>query len=310
MIRRSSEANVNARTRVDADARFLGIDMGGTNIRASILDARGAILQSHTRSLPDGAAGRREAPAVLVREFGGDVDAIGMAVAGTVRAGVLTWSANLDLHDVPYRDLLEDLSGRPVVVLNDARAAGFAEASVGAGAGGRVVLTVTVGTGIGGAIVVGGALLEGTGDAGEIGHMVVSPDGPACSCGRAGCWELFVSGKALARLAASLYPESRDPLEVWLRALEAGEASATAVLGERCRLFGLGLDNLAAVINPDVIVLGGGVMAKDGVVARAYRQAVGDLRWGARTRIVASTLGDSAGQIGAGLAAARHWSQF
>lgn len=285
--------------------RYLGIDMGGTNLRYAIVDASGEVLYSHAQPIPGRIEERMALPASIAERHRDEVAAVGLAVAGTVRDGVLTWSANLGLGDVDFGGLLQRSCGAPSVVVNDARAAGLAEALVGAGSGAHTVLSLTVGTGIGGAIVVGGQLLEGTGDAGEVGHMVIDPAGPQCNCGCAGCWEQYVGGKALARDAAGLYPGHASPLDRLIELAEAGDARACEVVDLATERFARGVDNICAILAPDAIVLGGGIMARNGLIARRYREALRDTRWGARSSIVDSSLGDGAGRIGAALAAAR-----
>ena len=150
---------------------FLGIDLGGSTVRASLIDASGAIVDQVRALLPDGPGRRQQAVLSLARRYRGAVTATGMAVAGTVRDGVLTWSPNLGLHDVPFARMLREETGVPAVLLNDAKAAGLAEARIGAGIGRSHVLVLTLGTGIGGALIHDGRLVQGTGDAGEVGHM-------------------------------------------------------------------------------------------------------------------------------------------
>ena len=291
----------------------LGIDLGGSTLRSLVLDPAGAVSRPTRTLLPPDPQDRIEALVSLAVAHRDDVAAVGVAIAGTVRGGVVTWSANLGVADVDAGSLIASATGRPVRVVNDARAAGLAEARLGAGRGSRSVLVVTVGTGIGGAIVQDGHVLEG---AGEIGHMVVVPGGPPCPCGRSGCWEVLVGGRALARAAERLVVPGHggaldgsenggeDSMIRWLTRVESGDPAATAVLDEAAGLFAVGVDNLCAVLAPDVLVLAGGVIARDGAVAHAYRSALIDLRWTANTRVVTAVTGDRAGQLGAALLAA------
>lgn len=281
---------------------LLGIDMGGTHLRTALVDFQGGVLRSERMALPDDANERAQLPADIARAHAGEVAGIGLAVAGIVADGVLTWSANLGLADIDFHTAIQRVSSVPVRVLNDARAAGLAEARIGAGRGASTVLAVTVGTGIGGAIVVDGELQMGTGNGGEIGHMVVDPHGPICTCGHHGCWERHVGGRALAEQARVLFPDSDDALDQLLSA-PAGSAAAAAV-DTAAQWFALGLDNLHAIVAPDVVVLGGGIMARGGVIAQRYRAAASHSRWGDQARLVDSALGDGAGVIGAALAAA------
>lgn len=285
------------------DSLYLGIDMGGTNIRFALVDTHGHIHSSESRPLALDREARIHGPVEILQEFESQIAGIGVAIAGTFTGGLLDWSANLGLHSVDFGSLLAEHTTKPISLLNDARAAGLAEALVGGGVGAHSVLSVTVGTGIGGALIVDGKLLLGTGDAGEIGHMVVDPTGPDCNCGRNGCWERLVGGRALAEQATLLYPSSADPLSELLQNISDGHESAAAILNRAAQLFALGIDNLCAVLAPDAIVLGGGVMARNGAVARAYRDAIRHTRWGTQSQVRHSALGDTAGQIGAALSA-------
>ncbi|MGO1538826.1 MAG: ROK family protein [Leucobacter sp.] len=288
-----------------SSARFLGIDMGGTNLRYSIVTTSGNIVSSHSEVLPAAPEERALLPVRVAEQFRAEVDGVGLAIAGTVRDGVLTWSANLGIQEIDFGEQLRESVDGAAIVLNDARAAGLAEAVVGAGAGADTVLSLTVGTGIGGAIVIGDKLLEGTGDAGEVGHMVIDPAGPACTCGRAGCWERFVGGRALHRVSTEMFPDHPSPLEHLIERAERGNTEAMRVIDTATGIFGRGVDNICAILAPDTIVLGGGIMARNGLVARRYREVLRDTRWGARSRVVDSVLGDSAGRIGAALAASQ-----
>ena len=285
---------------------YLGIDMGATNIRYAIVDGDGGVRCSESSALPDDVGARVEAPERILERFSAEVSGVGLAVAGTVRDGVLGWSASLGVQGVDFRGRLSSRFGGAVAVLNDARAAGLAEALVGAGRGSPSVLSITVGTGIGGAIVLDGRLLEGVGDAGEVGHIVIEPDGLECTCGRRGCWERYVGGRALLEQARALKPGRAEALEDVLSEAERGEPCSAALVDSAAERFALGLDNVCAVLAPEVIVLGGGVIARDGWVSRRYISALDSMRWGAQAVIRSSELGDAAGQIGAALCAAKN----
>ncbi|MGC3954329.1 MAG: ROK family protein [Propionicimonas sp.] len=281
----------------------LGIDMGGTNLRHALVDADGNPFGAASAPLPNDLGERAAAPVRIAARHRDTAAAVGLAVAGTVEDGVLVWSANLGLHDVGFASLLGREFDGPVVVLNDARAAGLAEAVLGAGQALGSVLSITVGTGIGGALILDGRLIEGTGQAGEIGHMVIDPSGPPCNCGRRGCWEQLAGGRALTRAARRLYPGAAEPVAQLVGRAEAGDDAALAELSRAAELFGLGIDNLCATLAPEMIILGGGIMARGGLVSEAYRAAAGATVWGARTRLRDSRLGDAAGYLGAAIAA-------
>lgn len=279
----------------------LGLDMGATSMRASVVGPGGRIVESTRCSLPEGRAARVQLPIDIARGYLDRIDAVGLAVAGTVTAGRLTWTANLGIADIDYAAEFRSQLGLPAVVLNDARAAGIAEAATGAGVGARTLLALTIGTGIGGALLVDGKLVEGTGQAGEVGHLVIDRSGLECGCGKCGCWETVVGGRALARVAASLYPLAEQPMDALLEAAAEGEPAAVETIDRVQDCFRDGVDNLAAILAPDVIVLGGGMMARNNLLSQAYLNLEG-LRW-FEGHVARSTLGDLAGQLGAAFAA-------
>ncbi|WP_158224477.1 ROK family protein [Amycolatopsis sp. KNN50.9b] len=277
----------------------LGIDLGATHVRAGLVDRDGRLSDVTRQVLPPGPAARLDAVRAVLAHYP-EPAAVGLAVAGTVRDGVLTWSANLGLSDVDFAAEL----GRPVAVINDARAAGLAEARFGAGAGAATVLLVTVGTGLGGALVTGGRPHEGTGHAGEVGHLVLDAGGPPCRCGSRGCWEQLAGGVALNRTGAGLGPDGGGtPGAARLAATAAaGQPRAVAALARHAREFARGLDSLCAVLAPHTVVLGGGLVARSGPIREAYLAAARTLRWHTGP-VRPARLGDDAGVIGAALAA-------
>jgi len=285
---------------------FLGIDLGGFTVRASLIDASGTILDQVRALLPDSPGRRQQAVLSLARSYHGAVTAAGMAVAGTVRDGVLTWSPNLGLHDVPFARLLQEETGVPAVLLNDARAAGLAEARIGAGVGRSHVLVLTLGTGIGGALIHHGRLVQGTGDAGEVGHMRLWEEGVPCGCGRVGCWETRVGGRALERAAIGLLGPEDSPVATMQSLAGQGHDGARRIIESAARDFGRGVDVLCAVLAPEVIVLGGGMAARGDLVVTSYLAQLSAGRWSGRAEVTLSSLGDDAGQLGAALHAADH----
>lgn len=283
----------------------LGMDMGGTHLRAALVDGHGVASEVVRYPVPEDQAGQAQLPVTVARLFGEQASTVGLAVAGTVTAGVVTWAANLQLAGTDLGAQLRAVSDGHVAVANDARAAGVAETRLGANADEHLVLVLTIGTGIGGAIILDGKPLEVRGGAGEVGHMVIQPDGPLCGCGRRGCWETLSGGRALDRAAAALLHEDKaEPrAQDLVRAAGQGNRSAAAIVSRAARDFQLGLDNLCAILSPDLIILGGGIIARGGLVAEAYLSAANGLRWGASARIARSRLGDEAGLIGAAMLA-------
>jgi glucokinase len=299
---------------VESDC-FIGIDYGATHIRAGLVDGSGAIRQRVKKLVPADTEARLAAPLQLARELASGARAVGLAIAGTVGHGVLTWTSNLGLGKVAYARLLTEATGLDAIVVNDARAAGYAEVIVGSATEGQVVLYISVGSGIGGAVVINRKLIEGTGYAGEVGHMVIDPRGPRCRCGRSGCWEKLASGMALDRYAeehACTYPNGlvavaanqRPPsARDLISAAGEGDRAATDAVQTVARAFATGLDNLAAALAPDVVVLGGGIMSRPGSLRHLYLDAIHNLRW-LRGEVKLAALGDDGGIIGAALLSA------
>lgn len=244
------------------------------------------------------------------------IDVIGLAVAGTVRRRVLTWSSNLGMEAVDFQAELQATTGHATTVINDARAAALGEAHLGAGVDAVTVLMITVGTGIGGGIVVGDRLYTGTDHAGEVGHIIVDPRGPSCRCGNTGCWEQMASGRSLeaaARKTAREQPNGRiaacaaggQPNAATLaEAADRGDTIAIRIIRQHATYFARGLDTLCAVLAPHLLILGGGIIARPGPIRKAYVSASRKLRWH-RGQTRTAMLGDNAGLIGATLAA-RH----
>lgn len=297
----------------------VGIDLGGTKIAGIRMDEGGEILARDETSTPKEA---EEILEELLRLVGALKDeatvAVGIGAAGMVdfEAGAVRFSPNLPLRDVPIRDMVQERSGLPCVVDNDANAAGWGEYRFGAARGNDHVLLVTVGTGIGGALVIGGRLERGAhGFAAEIGHFIVEPNGPECGCGNRGCWEQVASGKALDRLARQ--EAERDPSGAIARAAGEGaaegrhasqaagdgDAAARGIFDEVGRRLGEGIAGLVNVLDPEIVVVGGGV-AEEGELLlaparRAFRETVEAPDRRPDVPIVVAALGKEAGAIGA-----------
>src|SRR5829696_4886604 len=212
----------------------IGVDIGGTKVAAGVVDADGHILARLRRDTPaQDPAKVEDIIADCIRELAADhdVEAAGLGAAGFVDAARSTvlFAPNLAWRNEPLRAAIEQRTGLPVVVENDANAAAWAETRFGAGHGQPHTVTLTVGTGLGGGIVLGGELLRGAfGAAAEVGHMNLVPDGRPCGCGNAGCWEQYASGRALvteARQRAAAAPEEARLL------LELAQGQAESITG-------------------------------------------------------------------------------
>ena len=306
-------------------ALTVGIDVGGTKIAGGVVDEDGKIL----------ATARRESPATdtdaierniddLVRELRGDYDivAVGVGAAGfvDVRRATVVFAPNLAWRDEPLKDDLERLIGLPVVIENDANAAAWGEFTFGAGEDVADLMLVTVGTGVGGGIVLNGELHRGAfGVAAEIGHMRVVPDGRICGCGNRGCWEQYASGSALVRdtreqagqgsliarslldLAGGNVDDITGPLIT--EAARAGDSFAREQLALLGRWLGEGIASLTAVLDPAVVVIGGGVSEAGDLlldpVRAHFRGGLTGRHYRPELEIRAALLGNEAGMIGA-----------
>jgi fructokinase len=291
-----------------AQRRYIGVDLGGTKIEGVVLDADLAPLvrtRVPTRRergydhIVDAVAGL---VAALVPHAPDAQIGIGTPGSPSARDGTLKNSNTTCLNGRPLHADLEARLGRPVRLENDANCFALAEARGGAGRGHRVVFGVILGTGVGGGIVIDGRLWPGPQHiAGEWGHHAVDPAGPPCYCGQRGCVETLVSGPAVEAgyRAAGGPPLSAE--EIVARA-GGGEACAAAVVERWLAHVGRALANVIAILDPDVVVLGGGLSNVSALYDRG-RDAVARVVFNdeLRTPIVRNQLGDSAGVIGAAL---------
>jgi glucokinase len=306
----------------------IGIDIGGTKLLAVVIGPDGTFTTEPQVPAPRTPRDLIDSVLEVSQAAAGaeGVTSIGIGVPGLVDDhGVLVFAPNLSgANGAHIGDALSrEVPGAAIWVGNDATAAGWAEHQVGAGQGSRHMLMVTLGTGIGGGVVSGGVLNEGAHRfAGEFGHMVVDPSGPQCPCGKKGCWERFASGAGLGLLARELAVAGGaaglveraggDPEDVRgehvTEAAAAGDPSALEIMRRFGWWAGLGLANLANIFDPDVIVIGGGLIGAGEVLMAPIRRSFLDLVEAADRRPVAdlraATLGPRAGAVGAGLLAA------
>jgi len=286
----------------------VGVDVGGTKILAGAVDATGRVVARARVATPAGADALSGAIAEAVGALGIGAGApIGVAIAGRVsRDGrTLVQAANLGLADVPVADLVERRLSTATRLVNDADAAMWAECRVGAARGCADAVMVAVGTGVGGSAVTGGRLVTGAhGGAGEIGHMVVKRDGRRCTCGGRGCLDQYGSGRALWRHARRGYRHLRiDPPADLGAAADAGDAVALAAYDRIGRWLGAGIADVAALLDPERIVLAGGIAASTHAFAetvdRHLRDELHRRGVAAVPSVVRAELGADAGMIGA-----------
>ncbi|MDN4172982.1 ROK family protein [Nocardioides sp. SOB77] len=308
----------------------IGVDVGGTKVLAGEVDADGTVRRTARRATP----GRRVDAALVEQALteavaevadGRRVDGVGLAAAGFVDAAGerVMFAPHLPWQGEDVRDRLAERWGTVVALDNDANCAALAEGALGAAAGVEDFLLVTMGTGIGGAVVIGGRVHRGTnGMAGEFGHAQVVPDGHACECGGAGCWEQYSSGNALVRLARSGVGREATVLDelcggdpeavvgpMVTEAAERGDRVAAAAFASVGDWLGVGIANLVAAFDPALVVVGGGVSAADDLLLDPARRALTRSLVGAAHRtvpeVVRARFGPEAGIVGGAMLARR-----
>lgn len=311
---------------VSENVLVCAVDLGGTNLRSANVDRSGRIHELVRTATPetDKAEEIVSAIAAAVRKCesdgakrGAEVQAISVVVPGSVQAetGLVVNAPNVpSLPGFRLADALQNELGRAVLIENDANAAAVGEQWQGAARGCQTIVCLTLGTGVGGGIVLDGRLWRGAdGTAGEVGHMTVEPSGVPCKCGNTGCLEVYASGTAIVRMAReamALSSESRLH-EVPVIQLSAEKIHSAALAGDRLalevfqtagRYLGIAMASLINVLNPEMIVVGGGVSAawdlfgeraRDEVMKRAFPAPA------QRCQIMRAECGDTAGLIGA-----------
>lgn len=280
----------------------IGIDIGGTNLRAARVSGAGEILERVSERIDRDANNAIGRIIDLVRQLDRpDVTAVGIGVPGRVdaRRRTVLSGGYLNLAGAALAERVEAAIGKPVIIDNDCNMALVAEIAVGAGRGRENVVMFTIGTGIGGAIVQEGQILRGRGTAGQLGHITVDVNGAACVCGRRGCVETTSSGTALARhiLEAGLPPDSL--IDDILRRAAKGSASSRQVLDAWGRPLRAAIDSASAAFDPDLVLLGGGL----GKAAFKALQKVPALAPWYQYPVLAAELGDDAGVIGSAICA-------
>jgi glucokinase len=283
----------------------VAVDVGGTAIKAARFDAELRGSQLRTAATPPDPAAVVSLLRSLVRDLAGGAVAVGVVVPGAVDAdaGIARFAANIGWRDVPLRDLLAADTGLPVAVGHDVGAAGIAECAAGALRGVDDGVLVVLGTGIAAVVRSGGRLVTGAQRlAGELGHAPVYPDGEACPCGQRGCLERYASAAAVTRRYAAAGGTAATAAEV-VAGLDV-DAAARRVWDEAVRALALGLASATMLLDPAVIVLGGG-LAEAGEALRApIAAALAELvRWRSVPRVELSPLGARAGLTGAAILA-------
>lgn len=306
---------------------YIGIDVGGTNLKAGLVNGNGEILAVARTPLGvfQGPEWFAETLAGLAQEVMAQKDVsvqeigwVGIGIPGAVSGGRILYTANIPMTNVPLEQLFRRHLDIPVLLGNDADCAAVAEWTCGAGRGMKNFLVATLGTGLGGGMILNGRLHTGMGAGGEIGHIVICEGGAPCNCGRRGCWEAYASATGLIRLtleAMEKHPESllhtlAAESEVEGRtaflAAERGDETALAVCTDYARYLASGLVSMINVLHPEAVALGGGVAAApDELLLNPVREIVARECYARHTNqvphILRAEMGNDAGIIGAAL---------
>ncbi|MEJ8303934.1 ROK family glucokinase [Saccharibacillus sacchari] len=304
---------------------YVGMDLGGTTIKVGLCSESGVLL--HTYEGPTGVA---EGPETVISNMANYVRrvveespysweqlaGVGAGVAGftNVRDGIIVMAPNIGFKDVPIRAILEERLGKPVKIDNDANVAALGEAWSGAGAGIENCVCYTLGTGVGGGIIINGRIYQGfSGMAGEIGHIDVVPDLEAiqCGCGKVGCLETVSSATGIIRMAKEAVERGErtfiaDASEITAKtvfdAAKAGDEVALRIVKRAAFYLGKSMAAVAAVLNPQSFIIGGGVSKAGDILFDPIRETFAQLTpepLQQGVQIVPATLGNNAGMIGA-----------
>jgi len=307
---------------------YVGIDVGGTNLKAGLVNDAGEILAVEKTPL-----GKWQGPEWFIEKLaslaraaalsGGAVPEnlqyVGIGIPGAVAEGKILYTANIPMENVPIEELFRRRLDVPVLLGNDADCAAVGEYCCGAGRGTGNFIVVTLGTGIGGGLILNGRLYTGMGCAGEVGHIVVEPGGELCNCGRRGCWERYASATGLIRMTRETMDAHPDSLlhqvaerngavdgRTSFQAAQQGDEAARALCESYVKYLAIGVIDLLNILQPDVLAIGGGVAgAPDELLLEPLRGLVRAECFGRHsggyTKIVKAELGNDAGIIGAAL---------
>lgn len=310
----------------DLDQRTLavGVDIGGTNIRAGVISNVGEILDTVHAPTPRSAKSLESALEGTIKELMSrhEISAVGLAIAGflTRDRSTVRFAPHLPWRQAAVGVELTRRLGVPVVLEHDANAAAWAEYRFGAAKGGENVVIIAIGTGIGAALLIDGEIFRGSyGIAPELGHLQVVPDGRTCPCGKRGCWERYCSGTSLIDTAIELLaatPSMSTPLAREVRsdpgsisgrritaAAQDGDPLGEATVAEFARWLGVGLAMVSDIYDPDLIVIGGGVGSSAPMYLDEAREHYAAMVTGAGHRPLArirrAQMGEEAAMIGA-----------
>lgn len=306
----------------------IGIDVGGTNLKAGLVDENGQILAASRVPLGpfEGAEPFVKTLAELAKSVAAkagvsltEIESVGIGIPGAVEDGRIVYTCNIPMENVPVSHPFQKFFAVPVLLGNDADCAAVGEYFCGVGRETQNFIMVTLGTGIGGGMIFGGKLYQGMGMAGEIGHMVVEHGGISCSCGRQGCWETYASATGLIRMTREAMERDSESLlhtverenglvdgRTAFQAAQRGDRSAVEVCRVYVEYLAEGITNLVNILQPEKLAIGGGISAapeelllhplKERVERECYAR-----HGGKRSSIERAMLGNDAGMIGAAM---------
>ena len=302
----------------------IGVDIGGTNLRAALINSaweveeRIALATSEVRE----EVLKQVEEVVLKLKAGKDILGVGIGTPGNIdiREGIVYDAPNIKgWHDVPLKGYVEEKTSLPAFVDNDANVMAFAESRLGAGKGADNIICLTLGTGVGGALIINGKLYYGTVlTAAEIGHIPVNVNGPLCNCGGHGCLERYVGNRFIVERATGAIESGQKSIitelaggdlekitpELISQAALRGDALAVEIWNEVGRYIGVAVAGLVNLLNPEIVIIGGGVANADSLVFDPIRQTIKEraMKMFARmVKVVPAKLGKDAGMIGAGI---------
>ena len=307
---------------------YVGIDLGGTNIAAGVIDEDFEIVsKAKTKTnLPRPA---REICDDMVSVTKGaiesagleidDIESVGIGTPGIANSdsGVIEYSCNLGFENVEMEKMFRQKLNLPVYIENDANAAAYGEYVAGAAKGAKDAVCITLGTGVGGGIIIDGKIYSGFNYAGaEIGHMVIDVDGPQCTCGRKGCFEVFSSATGLVRMTKEAMDRNTDSImhkmaeeygkvsaRLAFEAMRKGDKTAKEVVDKYIKYLAAGITNTINIFQPDILCIGGGVCNEGDPLLVPMKEIVEREVYTRNshknTEIVIAKLGNNAGLIGA-----------
>jgi len=308
---------------------YIGIDLGGTNIVAGVVNENYVIIaKASTKTncprpaneIADDMAKMAIQAVENAKLTMDDIGWVGIGTPGIANSstGIIEYSNNLGFENTPMVEMIQKHINKPVFIENDANAAAYGEFVAGAAKGANNAVCITLGTGVGGGIVIDGKIYSGSNFAGaELGHTVISVDGPQCSCGRKGCFEVFSSATGLIRMtkeAMEAHPESgmhalsaerggKVSARTSFDAMRAGDATAKQVVDDYLKYLAAGITNTINIFQPDVLCIGGGVCNEGDALLVPVKELVAKEVYTRNskknTEIVIAKLGNDAGIIGA-----------